>query len=270
MLPEVKSSDVNYAGDGSVKDIGEDGGLSKAAAELVKKNTWKGSNAEEALKDVDFVIFPGGEDISPSLFRVPSQDVNSAELEDYNVNRDVSDYLTMSYCLDKDIPVFGICRGMQILSVVSGAEMIQDIPAYFANQGKEYHDEHRNPAPSPDAYRDYRPHDVTVAKASLLYSIAGEETIAKVPSWHHVAVKSVDGTKLVVTGYTETNGIQIIEAVERTDKTFAMGIQFHPEAAVGKNLDHIENAKDYMTKDKALAYFKWIVNADYLALDDAA
>ena len=270
MLAEVKSADVNYAEDGSVKDLGEDGGLSEAAAALVKKNTWQGSNAEEALKDVDFVIFPGGEDISPTLFRVPGQDIDPQELEDYNVNRDVSDYLTMSYCLDKDIPVMGICRGMQMLAIVSGAEMLMDIPTYFANQGKEYNDEHRNPVPASGGYRDYRPHDVTVAKDSLIYNIVGEETINKVPSWHHVAVKNVDGTKLVVTGYTETNGLQIIEALERTDKTCAMGIQFHPEAAVGKNLDHAENAGDYISKDKALAFFKWIVNADYLAMDEAA
>lgn len=71
------------------------------------------------------------------------------EERDYNAERDISDYLTMAYCLDNDIPVMGFCRGMQMLSVVSGAEVIQDVPAYFAELGLEYNDEHNNRKASP-------------------------------------------------------------------------------------------------------------------------
>ena len=98
-----------------------------------------------------------------------------------------------------------------------------------------------------------------MVKDSLLYNIVGTETLAGCPSWHHQAVKNVDNTRLAVTGYTETDGIQMIEAVERTDKTFAVGVQFHPEAALVKNLDNAENKSDFMDYDTALSIFRQIV-----------
>ena len=177
---------------------------------------------------------------------------------DYNAERDVSDYLTMSYCLDNDIPVMGLCRGMQMLSVISGAEMIQDLPAYFAESGIKYDYQHRNEKKSADSYRDYAHHDVTVEINSHLYWLTDSDVLHAVPSWHHQAVKNVDNTRLMVTGYTETNGLRIIEAVERTDKTFAVGLQFHPEAVVAKNLDHAENRNEYMDYGTALKVFRKI------------
>ena len=89
---------------------------------------------------------------------------------------------------------------------------------------------------------------------------------------HHQAVKSVDNTRLAVTGTAETNGISIIEAVERTDKTFAVGLQFHPEAAVAKYLDDADNKNDFTDYDTALSIFRYIVRefADPVGLQDAA
>lgn len=62
----------------------------------------------------------------------------------------------------------------------------------------------------------------------------------------------------------------MIEAVERADKSFAVGVQFHPEAALVKHLDSAENQDDFMDYDTALSFFQWIVQEDYLALDEAA
>ena len=165
----------------------------------------------------------------------------------------------MSYCLDNDIPVMGFCRGMQMLGVISGAEMIQDIPAWFAELGVEYDYTHRNQKAAPEAYRDYAAHDVEVAEGSRLHDIVGRTTLAGCPSWHHQAIGNVDNTRLAVTGTTDTNGVTMIEAVERTDKTFAVGLQFHPEAALVKHLDGAENRADYMDYDTALSIFQWIV-----------
>jgi len=139
----------------------------------------------------------------------------------------------MSYCIDKDITCWDSCRGMQMLSVVSGGTVIQDIPTYYANQGITYNYEHRNEKVG-DEYRDDAPHNVTVSTPSILYDIVGSTTISNVPSWHHQAVKSVENTPLSVTGITMTQGLPIIEAVERSDKSFIVGLQFHPEAAIVK------------------------------------
>ena len=99
--------------------------------------------------------------------------------------------------------------------------------------------------------------------------MVGTDTLTGCPSWHHQAVKSVSDP-LIVTGSLDTNGIDIIEAVQRTDKTCAIGIQFHPEAAIVKNLEGAENAGDFMDMDTALKIFQWIVNQQYLELEEAA
>ena len=238
MLDQVCSADLDYDEAGNLTEgVAELGCLDENAGKLLRCNTWHGSNAAEAVGAVSIVLFTGGEDISSTLFYDPEPWHGIVAEIDYNAERDVSDYLTMTYCLDNDIPVLGFCRGMQMLSVVSGAEMIQDVPAYFAEMGLEYNYEHRNQKATPESYRDYAPHAVQVAENSLLYGIVYTTELTGCPSWHHQAVKNVDNTRLAVTGYTDTNGIQMIEAVERTDKTFALGLQFHPEAAVVKNLD---------------------------------
>ena len=147
---------------------------------------------------------------------------------------------------------------------------MQDVPAYFAERGVEYGYEHRNQKLTPDSYRDYASHEVQVAEGSILYDIVGAQTLAGCPSWHHQAVKSVDNTRLAVTGYTDTNGIQMIEAVERTDKTFAVGLQFHPEATLVKHLENAENRDDFMDEETALSIFRWIVQEGWLSQAEAA
>ena len=270
MLEQVMSADLPYDEQGKLTaGVDERGALDDAAAKYIRCNTWYASNAAEAVSNVSMVLFTGGEDISSSLFYAP-EPWHGIEAEiDYNAERDVSDYLTMAYCLDHDIPVMGFCRGMQMLAVVSGAEMIQDIPTYFDGLSIDYQFEHRNQKATPDSYRDYAPHAVEVAEDSLLYDIVQTNELTGCPSWHHQAVKNVDNTRLAVTGYTETNGVQMIEAVERTDKAFAVGLQFHPEAAVVKNLDAAENKDEFMSFDTARSVFEWLVQ-NLSALDEAA
>ena len=267
MLDQVLSSDLNYDEAGRLTEgKTEINMLDETAAKYVKCNTWHGSNAAEAVGNVSIVLFTGGEDISPTLYYTP-EEWHGIEAEiDYNAERDVSDYLTMAYCLDCDIPLMGFCRGAQMLGVLSGGEVIQDIPTWFENQGIAYDYTHRNQKATPDSYRDYAPHTVQVAKGSRLYDIVGTDTLTGCPSWHHQAVKNVDNTRLTVTGYTDTNGVPMIEALERTDKTFAVGLQFHPEAALVKNLDGAANKDDYMDDETALSIFQYIVDEAYLKL----
>ena len=271
MLDQVRSADLNYDENGRLTDgVTDIGMLDAASAKYVRCNTWYGSKAQEAVQGVSIVLFTGGEDISPTLYYTP-EEWHGIEAEiDYNAERDVSDYLTMSCCLDLDIPVMGFCRGMQMLSVISGAEVIQDVPTYFSGLSLDYHYEHRNEKTAPDAYRDYAAHEVQVAADSLLCSIVGTDCLTGCPSWHHQAVKNVDNTRLAVTGYTDTNGIKMIEAVERTDKTFAVGLQFHPEAALVKNLDGASNRDAFMSYDTALSIFRWIVQENWLVHEEAA
>ena len=94
---------------------------------------------------------------------------------------------------------------------------------------------------------------------SILYRIAGTVHIRKVPSWHHQACGDVTGTSLKVTAITLTDGIPVVEAIERTDVTFALGVQFHPEEAVRMNLDGEVAANRFMPIGEALAYFRALI-----------
>ncbi len=228
-MPKVVSSAVQYDAEGKVAGayLESSGNLKQQYADVIKSRDFSKSNVDKAMADIDGMFFTGGEDISPSLFAVPQPVENMGE--EINAARDISDYILMAYCIEKDVPTFAVCRGEQMMSIVSGCTFIQDIPAYYAEKGVEYHDEHRMPPGTPN--RDYERHDVEVFKDSSkwMYNIVGSTELKNVSSWHHQVVDSVEGTNLTVVAKTNTNGIDIIEAVERQDKTFCLGVQFHPE-----------------------------------------
>ena len=246
-LGQIFSGNLDYDENGMLVGLTDrDGALSMEAADRVKRNTWHDSNTEAVMKGINAVVFPGGGDMSPALFRGP-EPVKTTE--GFSAERDVSDYILMSYCLEKDIPVLAICRGMQVLAVVSGARMIQDIPDYLEGNGKKYDYMHRNEPAEPGGYRDFSFHDVSVTgEDSILYRLTGMKTIPEAPSWHHQAAASVENTLLAVTGVTETAGEELIEVIERRDKSFVLGLQYHPEIAVVRELDDI-----------SLVYFSEIV-----------
>ena len=255
-LDMVRSYDLTYDDKGMLVDaVDEHGILTPEAAGVVKENTWMNSNVEELMEDVDCIIFPGGKDICPTLY-CHEQPWHGIEKEtEYSAERDVSDYLLMDYCLDNDIPVLAICRGMQMLAVVSGADMIQDIPAWLTDQGIQYTDIHRDPEK-----KDMVPHPVRVlSKNSLLYEITGQTLLNGCPSWHHQIVGDVTGTGLTVVAEADTNGITTIEVVERKDRTFCLGLQFHPEVAVGKIVNNEANAGDFLDYDTAMSFFRALI-----------
>ena len=247
LLDQVLSADLSYDDNNMLTDsTDEDGVLTPEAARLVRCNTWQGSNVEDVMKDIHAIVVPGGVDISPTLFYEP-QPLGTDEA--LSAERDVSDYLIISYCLEKDIPMLAICRGMQLLSVVSGADMIQDIPTYVQEEGKTYGYEHRNDPEKTGRKGYFVNHDVTVTdRNSILYELTGSDIIHNAPCRHHQAVKSVEGTRLKVTGTIETSGLEFIEAVERPDKTFVLGLQYHPEVEVVRGEDDI-----------SLEYFRAVV-----------
>ena len=248
VLDQILSADLNYENGMLTEGKNADGCLSDEAAKLVRCNSWQDSNAETAMDGITAVVFPGGEEISPSLYYDPKPALST---EVFSAERDVSDYLLMSYCLENDIAILAICRGMEMLSIVSGAEMIQDIPDYLESLGLKSQSEHRIEPESPGAYPGLAFHNVIITdRDCLLFRAVGKQTIENVPSWHHQAVRSVEGTRLKVTGITETAGIDLIEAVERPDKSFVLGLQFHPEIAVVRELD-----------DDSLCYFEAVVAA---------
>lgn len=257
ILDMVRSTDLSYQDNTLVDAVDSHGILLSYLAKEVKTNLWKHSNVEDIVKNVDCIIFPGGSDICPTLWKEEGEWHGIEGDTEYSAERDVSDYLLMSYCLEKDIPMFAICRGMQMLSVVSGAKMINDIPTYFASLGKNDNNTHRD-----NEKKVFASHDVDIIDtSSLLYKITNTTTLKNVPSWHHQGVLSIDNTKLSLTAETITDGVRIIEGVERKDLSFCLGVQFHPEVAVRKIVDKEADASNYMDLESASSFFKALANA---------
>ena len=261
-LPLLKSPFMEYDGDQlSAQYLDEHGIVKQEYADMVKADPFAGQNITSLLAGLDGLVFTGGSDISPTFYKTPEPWHGIEEEGNCDGRRDVSDYILMAWCLEREpkLPVLCICRGMQMLSVVSGAQMIQDLSTFFASHGLPYADEHRM-EPTADHGRDFAVHDVTVTdQSSLLRQIVGPDIVSRVPSWHHQAVRSVEGTPLKVTAVTRTSGIDIIEAVERTDKPFFIGLQYHPEVAVAKHANGAADASRFMDYDNALCYFRALV-----------
>ncbi len=256
MLPQVRSKDILYDKDGMVKKecLTEKGMIKSSLAKKIREKGNKSSNVAEILakNNVKAVVFTGGGDISPSLFNPPEEEGNAGE--EFEPERDVSDYLLMEYCLENDIPILAICRGMQMLAVLTGGKIVQDFNLYFQEQGLTYDNMHRQ---LPSESQDYAIHDVTVTPDdSIFRRIVGADLLSRVPSWHHQGILQTKESRFVTTGYTLTHGIPLVEAMEVPGKKFALGLQFHPEIVVSENPDGKE--KDFFDYDTALAFFEAI------------
>ena len=167
-------------------------------------------SAKAALDTVDALILTGGEDVDPSYYNEEPDPM----LEEPNPARDTSDYWMMTAALDEDFPTLATCRGMQVMNVVCGGTLYQDLPTQFDSDIQ-----HRDPE-----LVDFTYHDVTIEDGSLLAQIMGAGKL-NVNSWHHQGIKTV-GEGLTVTARSDDG---LVEALEMQDKTFMLGVQFHPE-----------------------------------------
>lgn len=177
------------------------GGKPRLFSSLEKSITYHRNAISEYLSEIDALLLPGGGDINPALFfekRHPAVDRVSR-------SRDALETWLCQDALNADIPVLGICRGIQVMNVAMRGTLYQDIPAHKVEPGDVIH-------------------EIQIESNSLLSQITGDHII-KVSSRHHQAVNVV-GKGFVVTGQSEDG---IIEAIENPSKQFVLGVQYHPE-----------------------------------------
>lgn len=156
------------------------------------------------MKNIDILILPGGVDVAPERYGEP----RSPQLGDVNLERDDFEYRILSEAIRLRKPVFGICRGVQVLNVFLGGTLYQDLPSEY---------------PDTSLVHLGTPHRITVERGTRLYRILGQETL-EVNSFHHQAVKKLAPGLRVSARATDGS----IEAVE-CDSLPIVGVQFHPE-----------------------------------------
>lgn len=212
MLEKTTSSDLSYYEDGTLSDdyLNWDFSLNEEAVTILKGT--ENINVDERINDVDLLIFLGGEDVSPSLY---TEDFELMDDPTYNPERDASDYLLMRYALSNDIPTLGICRGMQMMYVVNGGTLIQDLPLFLEELGEEDVYLHR----SENGKKTF--HSITIEDKELKKIIK----CGIVSSSHHQAVSNELPNNVIPVAYTG----HIIEAIKLKDHKNALGVQFHPE-----------------------------------------
>lgn len=167
------------------------------------------SDALAVLERIDGLLLSGGSDVDPQLYGEQPHPKNGAVTPE----RDETEILLTRAALGRDLPVFGICRGHQVLAVAAGGTLYQDIPAQVPTAFK-----HAQEGP-----RWFASHKVTARPGTRLAALLGTEF--PVNSYHHQAVKYVPA------GWTASavaaDGIN--EALEHPGYKFALSVQWHPE-----------------------------------------
>jgi putative glutamine amidotransferase len=167
---------------------------------------------DEVLELLDGLVLAGGADIDPGSY---GQTVH-AETVDTVPERDAFEIALTRAAIERDLPVLGICRGMQLINVACGGTLQQHLPELYG------HGEHRRVIGSFDG----SDHDVTLREGSLVASAAGELRHAT-KSHHHQGVDRL-GEGLVVSGVSALD--ELPEAIELPQRRFVLGVQWHPEA----------------------------------------
>jgi putative glutamine amidotransferase len=174
-----------------------------------------------ALYDrLDGLLLPGGVDVDPATYGEPRR----PDCGRLDPARDRVELQFARWAITEGKPLFGLCRGLQIVNVALGGSLYQDIASQFSGAIK--HDYF----PTAGYPRDHLAHSIAVSSGSRLAALVGAAPL-RVNSMHHQAVKSL-ASGLVPTA-TAPDGV--IEAVESPDGPFLLGVQWHPESLVERD-----------------------------------
>lgn len=169
---------------------------------------------EAVCARLDGLLLTGGADLDPALYGEERLSI-CGEIEP---ERDALELAITRMALARDLPTFGICRGMQTLNVACGGALYQDITAQRPGAF-----EHAQTALG----RSHRAHAISVAHDSRLGAILGAERV-EVNSLHHQAV-SRPGAGVRIVAQAEDG---VAEAMELEGRRFALAVQYHPEELV--------------------------------------
>jgi putative glutamine amidotransferase len=167
--------------------------------------------AARSMDGVDGLLLTGGEDIHPALYGAePSPHAYPPSRE-----RDLFELALFAAARQRELPVLGICRGIQLVNVAMGGTLYQDLPTERPS----------GVAHDPGTARDARTHAVRLTEGSRAAQALGA-TELRVNSFHHQAVDRL-APGLIATGWSEDGVIEAAEAPG--DAPWLLTVQWHPE-----------------------------------------
>jgi putative glutamine amidotransferase len=169
------------------------------------------SYAARALDGADGLVLTGGEDMDPAWYQAePHPRANPPSRE-----RDLFELALFAAARQRELPVLGICRGIQVVNVALGGTLWQDLPSERPGAVDHY----------PEAGRSERTHLVRIQPGTLTATALGG-TELRVNSFHHQAIREL-AAKLVATGWSEDGLIEAVEAAP--GEPWLLAVQWHPE-----------------------------------------
>ncbi|XVU24149.1 gamma-glutamyl-gamma-aminobutyrate hydrolase family protein [Actinoplanes sp. CA-054009] len=166
----------------------------------------------DVLRALDGLVLAGGSDLGPEMYGQEPGPHTVVRPE-----RDTAELRLVRAALERDMPVLGICRGMQLLTVAAGGSLHQHLPDLLG------HEKHR---PGPGVYGE---HDARFEPGSRIEALMGDDLAIR--CFHHQGV--ADPGTLTVTGRAEDG---LPEAVEDPGRRFVLGVQWHPEVVRDRRL----------------------------------
>jgi putative glutamine amidotransferase len=188
--------------------------LERAGARVLLVPPDAGS-VEETLDALDGLLFSGGNDLDPASYGAEADPATSGT----KPARDRGELALLEGALARDLPMLAVCRGVQILNVARGGDLVQHLPDAVG------HERHR------EVLGTFSEHGVRIDDASRLGSVLGDGATA-VKSHHHQGVGRV-GEGLRETAWADDG---TIEALEDPERRFALGVLWHPEAGEDQKL----------------------------------
>jgi putative glutamine amidotransferase len=166
---------------------------------------------EEVLDALDGLVLSGGNDLEPEGYGAEAHPATNGT----NPARDRGELALLTAALERDLPVLAICRGVEVLNVARGGDLVQHLPEVVG------HEEHRA------VVGEFSEHPVRVDPASRLGEVRGN-----VMSHHHQGLGRI-GAGLREVAWAEDG---VVEALEDPEKPFVVGVLWHPEAGEDQRL----------------------------------
>lgn len=198
------------------------------------------NSALDIVEKLDGIIFSGGNDVNPRYYNEePEFEYKSLieSLDELEIN------LYKKVLKETTMPVLGICRGLQLMNIVHGGKLFQEM------RMGEYprHRYYKEPVP-----KNNLAHEVNIQENTLLHKIIGHKTV-KTNSFHHQSIKIL-GDGLVVNAISEDG---IVEGIEGIGDRFLIAVQWHPEMLAPKDsINDVHSRKIFECLIKEAAKFQ--------------